>query len=44
MRIPDEVIDYVADKYRELGLHKTNLTFFQYLTAWLKDNNYEEVA
>jgi hypothetical protein len=44
MKISDELLEYVAEKYIELGLHGTKITFIQYLTSWLKANNYKEVA
>ena len=44
MKIPDEVLDYVAEKYIELGLDKSGTPFVKYLSVWLKANNYKGVA
>lgn len=40
MRIPDEVIEFVAHKYRELQLYKTKVTFTEFLHSWLRGNGW----
>lgn len=39
-KLPDEIIEHVADKYRELGMHKTGVTFYEYLMVWAEYHNY----